>query len=78
MHHFRLMGAGLCCRATMLAGIRRNRVMGRSHPMVTRAIAIQALDLGKRGRPAADQGAEESKGKDGETHNTQIEAVDVD
>ncbi|WP_156393799.1 MULTISPECIES: hypothetical protein [unclassified Rhizobium] len=46
--------------------------------MVTRAIAIQALDLGKRGRPAADQGAEESKGKDGETHNTQIEAVDVD
>ncbi len=78
MHQLRLMGAGFCGCAGVIAGIRRDHVMDRGHPMMTRGIAIQALYLGERRRPAADQGAEEGKGKDHDTHDVNIEAADVD
>ena len=72
------MRTGFCGGAGVIASVRRDHVMGRGHPVMTRGIAIQVLYLGERRRPAANQGAEHGKDEDGDTHDAHIEADDVD
>ncbi|MDW5314131.1 hypothetical protein [Rhizobium sp. PL01] len=78
MNHLLLMGAGFCGDADMIACIGRNCVMGRDLFMMTHGIATKILHLRKRRRPAADQGAKDGKGEDGDTHEAHIGTVDVE